>query len=339
MKRIVLLLLACFPSVFMLAQVPETYWIPDNVGQFNITLFAQLSLAGDVPNSQESPVANYELGVFDQDGKCCGVAFPPTWKNVRQRWVYSLAIQGETGSTYTFKIYDHATGQEQVLSMACSEDVDRYEFNVVEDASSPNYGDGCTYGYTYAPDTLHFMPAQSIALVEGWNWLSFYVEADDLLEQLEESLGDHGISIQTFDDVADYFGDGIWSGLEGYELSNGEMVMVEVEENCNITLIGTVVDASLVEIPINPGWNWIGFPIATETAIDVALSDFNPEFEDVIQNFDGTSDYLGVWSGDVGTLVPGQGYMYYSSSEDTKTLVFSMSTRTKKPAPSKVLVP
>jgi hypothetical protein len=173
-----------------------------------------------------------------------------------------------------------------------------------------------------APATV----TQEIELVAGWNWVSFYVEADDLLEQLETSLGDHGISIQTFDDVADYFGDGIWSGLEGYELSNGEMVMVEVAEDCSIALTGTLVDASFVEITINPEWNWIGFPIATETAIEDAFAGFEPEFEDVIQNFDGTSDYLGVWSGDVETLVPGQGYLYYSMREEPTTLVFSVSS-------------
>ena len=339
MKRILLLLLACFPSVFMLAQVPETYWVPDNVGQFNITLFAQLSLAGDVPNSQESPVANYELGVFDQDGKCCGVAYPPTWKNVRQRWVYSLAIQGETGSTYTFKIYDHATGQE--LPMACSEDVDHYEFNVVEDASSPNYGDGCTYGYTYNPDTLHFMPAQMIALSVGWNWISTYIHLNEVdgIRMLEAALGDYATEIQTFGESAEYFGDGEWAGLEDYEWTNAEMVMVYVLEDCTITLAGpTVVDPSTVEIEINPGWNWIGFPVNTETDIDVALSDFEPVEGDIIATSTLESDYIGEWL-DLESLAPGQGYMYYSSSEDIKTLVFSVSTRIAKLVPSKVLVP
>ena len=103
--------------------------------------------------------------------------------------------------------------------------------------------------------------------------------------------------------------------------------MVEVEEDCSITLSGTVVDASLVEIPINTGWNWVGFPIATETAIEDAFAGFEPEFEDVIQSFDGTSDYLGVWSGDIETLVPGQGYVYYSMREDSTVLVFSTASK------------
>ena len=330
MKRIVLLLLACFPSVFMLAQVPETYWIPDNVGQFNITLFAQLSLAGDIPNSQDSPVANYELGVFDQDGKCCGVAFPPTWKANSQRWVYSLAIQGETGSTYTFKIYDHAMGQEQVLSMACSEDDDHYEFNVVDNPSSPNYGDGCTYGYTYAPDTLHFMPAQTLELSEGWNWVSLYVRADtpvDLLDMLKEALGDKALTIKNRTDYTEYFGEewGWYGDLDDIGVTNKETIMIEASEADTVTLVGARVNVEQVSITINPGWNWIGFPSAEGMTVAEAFSGFTPEDGDMLKDkvsyatyYDGYGWYE---EGGLVTMEPSHGFMYYSNSTAVKTLV------------------
>ena len=106
--------------------------------------------------------------------------------------------------------------------------------------------------------------------------------------------------------------------------------MVEVTEDCTIALSGPAVDPSTVEIEINPGWNWIGFPLSTETAIEVAMGGFEPEEEDAIQsNVEGTSDYLGEWVGDVLTLVPGQGYMYYSNSTEPKTLVFSTTAKGK----------
>ena len=168
---------------------------------------------------------------------------------------------------------------------------------------------------------------QTIALSSGWNWISTYVDLNEVdgIAMLEEALGDYGVTIQTYNESADYFGDGEWSGLEDYVWTNAEMVMVEVTEDCTIALSGlTVVDPSTVEIEINPGWNWIGFPLSTETAIEVAMAGFEAEEEDAIQsNVEGTSDYLGEWIGDVLTLVPGQGYMYYSNSTEPKTLVFS----------------
>ncbi len=337
MKRIVLLLLACFPSVFMLAQVPETYWIPDNVGQFNITLFAQLSLAGDVPNSQESPVANYELGVFDQDGKCCGVAFPPTWKNVRQRWVYSLAIQGETGSTYTFKIYDHATGQE--LPMACSENGDHYMFSVVEDPFSPYYGDGQTYGQpsglTPGPDMLHFMSAQTIVLSVGWNWVSIYLEnenPEEMMLTLQGALGENGLQIVDKYDFTTY-ADGEW-GDEGEleELSNDKMYMIQTSAACTVELQGMPGDPADYPITIVPGWNWIGFPSSEAISIEDAFADFEAEDGDMIVGKYGYTTYLDGWGdeGDLEVLTPSEGYMYYYSGEGTKTLVISMPTSTAK---------
>ena len=167
---------------------------------------------------------------------------------------------------------------------------------------------------------------QTIELKEGWNWISTYIDLNEVngITMLEEALGDYGVTIQTYNESADYFGDGEWSGLEDYEWSNAEMVMVEVTEDCTIALSGPTVAPGTVEIEINPGWNWIGFPLSTETAIEVAMEGFEPEEEDAIQsNVEGTSDYLGEWIGDVLTLVPGQGYMYYSNSTEPKTLVFS----------------
>ena len=167
---------------------------------------------------------------------------------------------------------------------------------------------------------------QTIELTAGWNWISTYVDLNEVdgIAMLEAALGDYGVTIQTNNESADYFGGGEWVGLEDYEWTNAEMVMVEVTEDCTIALSGPAADPSTVEIEINPGWNWIGFPLSTETAIGVAMGGFEPEEEDAIQsNVEGTSDYLGEWIGDVLTLVPGQGYMYYSNSTEPKTLIFS----------------
>ncbi len=335
MKRIVLLLLACFPSVFMLAQVPETYWIPDNVGQFNITLFAQLSLAGDVPNSQESPVANYELGVFDQDGKCCGVAFPPTWKNVRQRWVYSLAIQGETGSTYTFKIYDHATGQE--LPMACSENGDHYMFSVVEDPFSPYYGDGQTYGQlsglTPGPDMLHFMLVQTIALSAGWNWVSSYLEitmADLKAAILAAVPSTDRPIIKSQRNGQTRWSGVIWSGgLKALDLS--QMYEIQVGSDCEITLQGEPINPAEHPATIKPDNNWIAFPLSETMSVVNAFAAngaWAPTNGDIVKSRkDGQAKRTGAaWPGGLKNLVPGQGYIYNSKATTDKTLTFPTSS-------------
>ena len=122
------------------------------------------------------------------------------------------------------------------------------------------------------------------------------------------------------------------------------MYMVQVAADCSVTLEGVLADPAAHPITINPGWNWIGFPCDHAMSIEEAFANFTVADGDAIQQGISYSDALvdeeGVlWFGSVTELRPGQGFMYYSASEDTKTLVFSMSTRTAKSAPSKVLVP
>ena len=178
---------------------------------------------------------------------------------------------------------------------------------------------------------------QTIALTEGWNYVSTYIDMNqvDGIAMLEEALGDYGVTIVTFDDQAEYLGDGFWLGLEDYQLTNGEMILVEVSEDCTLTLEGPVVDPSTVEITINPEWNYIGYPLAVEMTVEEAMSAFEAEFGDGIANFEGLTEYLGEWMGDFETLVPGQGYMYYSYSDVPKTLVFSTGSKAKVVFPRK----
>ena len=180
--------------------------------------------------------------------------------------------------------------------------------------------------YLYLDDFSFTVPdiTQTIELVEGWNWVSTYIDmnAVDGMAMLLEGLGDHATQIVTYDDSAEYF-DGVWywgSGEENKQLTNSEMIMIEVVDDCTVTLEGPVVGE--VEITINPEWNWIGYPIDTELDFTEAMSAFNAEDEDSFNGFGATNDYFGEWYNTFETLVPGQGYMYFSNSNEPKTLVF-----------------
>ena len=170
---------------------------------------------------------------------------------------------------------------------------------------------------------------QTIELNAGWNWISTNIDTDEVdgLAMLEEALGDYGVTIATSDDVAEYLGNGFWLGLEGYQWTNSEMLMVEVNADCTVTLQGPMVDPSTVSITINPGWNWIGFPVGSEMSIEDALASFEPELGDGIASYEGITEYIGIWTGDFETLLPGHGYMYYSANATPKTLVFSTGAK------------
>ena len=255
----------------------------------------------------------------------CQIGFKMT-----DHYGYGVGLDDIVISGYTFAGGYWAYAPAQSFTFTNLYPNTTYTFYMI---SNCNGVDGSSTDWMYFKTTA----TQTIDLVAGWNWVSTYIDMNEVdgLRMLEESLGDYGVSIATFDDAADYFGDGLWFGLEDYMWTNGEMIMVQVTEDCTVTLQGPVVDPTTVEVTLNPGWNYIGFPFTTEMAIADALSpDFEPEFGDGIASKDGLVEYMGDWDGSFETLVPGQGYMYYNASDVVNTLTFQTNAKVKRTLPS-----
>ena len=175
---------------------------------------------------------------------------------------------------------------------------------------------------------------QTITLSEGWNWISLYVELGDpveVLQMLEAALGDNATVISASEMYTEYYGNGSWIGdLDEVGITIEQMYMVEVVNDCEVTLKGTVANPAYHTITIYPGWNWIGFPSGQELNLEDALADFEAEEGDQLAGAELYTEYgFGMWIGDVATLVPGQGYMYFSNSNETKTLVFRTGAKAK----------
>lgn len=174
---------------------------------------------------------------------------------------------------------------------------------------------------------------QTITLSAGWNWFSTYIEGDpnELLEKLETSLGDNGLTIESqYDGFTENMG--IWFGdLDDVGISNEQMYLIETSTACTIHLHGLPADPADHPIYIYPGWNWIGFPCTQVVSIDEAFANFEIGDEDIIEGAEGYSEVIfGEWFGDVEELNPGQGYYYYSSSEDVKELVFETGAKASR---------
>ena len=175
---------------------------------------------------------------------------------------------------------------------------------------------------------------QTIELDAGWNWISLYIEVDgpiETLQLLEAALGDNATVISASEMYTEYYGGGFWIGdLDDEGITNEQMYMVEVVNDCEIELEGMAVDPANHEIIIYPGWNWIGFPSSQELGLEEALADFEVEDGDQLANADDyTEFYGGVWIGDIDSLVPGQGYMYFSNATVPKFLTFPMPSKGK----------
>lgn len=288
-------------------------WTPvDGQYEDNLALTAVIEIEG-----VEQASDMLELGAFC--GEECRGSQRASFFELGQRYVVQIALFGDPGDQITFKLYNHETHEEL-------------------DLISPfpiTYSSGFM-GNPIDPYVLNFrIPfTHSRIFNEGWNWWSTYVEQSyiDGLSQLENSLDNSGIMIKSRDEGFvewyDYNGSTGWYGtLNG--IYNEQFYKVRTSEACNAILTGPAAKALDYPITINPGWNWIGFPCRQSLNVADALSDFIPENNDILKGRNGFTTYcsdgtVSMWYGpQLEVLEPGQGYMYYSNSTESKTLVFT----------------
>lgn len=196
-------------------------------------------------------------------------------------------------------------------------------------STSPSY----QFTVTEAADFVaNFGCVHTQALNSGWNWWSTYIELTDNngLSQLENSLGNAGILIKSrangYVEAYQYNGATNWYGTLT-SINNEQMYKVRTNANCNAIISGSFALPESHPVTIKNGWNWIGFPCNQNVSVDVAMSGFTPEANDVIKGRNGFTTYYSdenysMWYGTLNTLEPGRGYMYRSNSTTQKTLVF-----------------
>ena len=187
-------------------------------------------------------------------------------------------------------------------------------------------------GYFTTPEQTNI--TQTIELTAGWNWFSAYVEGDAvaLLQALENSLGDKGITIKDSDNSTDYYGEeyGWYGELDDLGIANEQMYMINVSESCTVELQGMPANPANHAITINPGWNWIGFPSAEAVSVAVAIAGFPAEEGDILKSNEASTDYYGEeygWFGELETLEPGQGYQYKYNGTTPQTLIFQTGAK------------
>lgn len=271
----------------------------DGVAQTDLTNLTLGAFAGDELRGRANVANN---SVYDNEN------------NNGQFWI-QVYYNYNTTEAISFKLYDAIN---QTVYATCE------VTKPTQDEGWGTYDNPVELNFTNAPQT----ETQTIALIAGWNWVSFNVVADDLLPQLEQSLGENGLTIESANYMTEFDGEEWFGDLDDEGINNLEMYRIEVGADCSVSLQGTAASTATYSITIKPGYNWIGFPCGEEAEISVALANFAAEEGDQIEGASGMTEFDGEeWFGDIETLIPGQGYYYYSASDETKTLVFSITLR------------
>ena len=167
---------------------------------------------------------------------------------------------------------------------------------------------------------------QATTFAQGWNWWSCYVEADNLLNQLETGLGSNGYQIKSQNAFVTNY-NGMWIG--GLTSVNNESnYLIQTTNACTVELTGMAANPADHPITLSTGWNWIGYPTGGPMSVTNAFSNINPTTGDQVKSqFSYSSYYNGMWIGSLQTIQPGMGLLYKSNNNGTMTLVYPEATR------------
>lgn len=211
-----------------------------------------------------------------------------------------------------------------------------YSYNLYKDdavvatgLSATNYADTFADGTTvyqvtavtngYESDYSNAVSLVSQIIPSGSNWWTPTV--DITLEQLEAALGSNATLINSQDGgFAERNGD-TWSGTLS-DIQCGQMYKIQTDAATTLTISGSRVD--IEPTTLVSGYNWIGYTGTQAKAIGEVFSvDFAPVDGDTISSATQSATFQGgQWTGELITLQPGQGYVYFSNTVTNRTIVF-----------------
>ena len=170
---------------------------------------------------------------------------------------------------------------------------------------------------------------QTIALTEGTNWFSTYVDItlDDLKASLVAAMPNNNATITIKSKAQNVkYQNGRWAGsLTTFDVT--QMYKIVIPEACEISFEGVPIDPSAHTVTITPGVNWIAFPYNESMTVMDFFGSF-PVNNDVVKSKSQNTRYHnGRWGGQLNTLIPGQGYIYNSAATENRTFNFPTSAK------------
>ena len=248
------------------------------------------------------------------DGECRGIAHPAYNERYDNSFLL-LDVYGnddDAGKVLTFKAYDASTGIMYPVTTT-SQDV-TFSANVL-------------IGKYAAPLLIETADKieQTTLLSTGWNWTSFYVNADDMnVSSVFASVADGVETVKTKDEFANC-DKGTWYG-KTFDVDNRSMYKARMSSTKVLKLIGSYGSKEDRTITVVPGWNWIAYNNTQTASVADALAGMDPQDGDMIKGQYGFALFDGYeWTGSLKALTPGQGYMLQSASANVRTFNYPSS--------------
>ena len=258
----------------------------------------------------EQQTETLEIGAFC-GSECRGTQRLTYFPQVN-RYLVFLTLYGDAGDVMSFRLYDHALGQE--LDMSCSSTI-----TFVPDGFMGTPFDPYVFDFNMTVD-------QITNFSQGYNWWCSYIEQSDIdgLGMLQEGLGNNGVSIRSqANGYTDYYQGYGWYGSLS-SINNESSYRVITSAPCTVTMTGNMAVSSEHPITLGQGWTWIGYVPTTAMDVNVAMSGLTSTSGDKLKSQQGYADYYPGygWFGSLNTIEPGMGLMYYSMNGNPVTFTY-----------------
>ncbi len=326
-------------QVNLTVQGDEPNWNVDkNLYESNMMMTGQVYIGDKISENTDTKIA-----AFDDMGLCRGVAYPRYVKS-RDAYYVDMIVYGASATDIssgqqelTLKMYDASTGNiYPVVDITMPDGSTGKSFKYIPDASIGSYDSPVILRST---DDIQ----EPFSLPRGWSWMSIYVNPSSSL--IGDVLPKNKSDLKKFQNVkgktqyasARSDGSEIIGSLQ--EIVPGNMYKVQLTNDCNFNVYGSIINVLDNAQTIYPNYNWIGTLSNKVMSLEDAFADLAPEKGDRIKNRTAQAEYRGngIWEGTLKSIVPGEGYIYFSKASTAKTFHYPLlGTNSSLAAPAKM---
>ena len=244
--------------------------------------------------------------------KCVGIAKPQFNKLLNSYMIY-MDVYGntdDTGKTLTFNLWDAGTGRIYPGVEVVGGAVTFVSGGITGSVTNPKIFN--------ATDKIE----QQISIKKGWNWMSPNVTSTTLLDQVKAGMEADGLLLKSKSNGYIEYVNGVWGGTLS-SLTQTSMYQLKSAQPKTLKIVGSTTKSASNPVTLTSNWNWIGYIPQFVAPVKEALSGLTANEGDQIKGQIGFATYTnGVWTGSLEYLVPGIGYMYYSTATTSKSFVY-----------------
>jgi uncharacterized repeat protein (TIGR02543 family) len=264
-------------------------WTPIESLQYNMIVY------GKAYNGNNPATAGDWIAAFGPGGAadCRGAAAVQANGN----YILTIGSNEISGETIAFKLWPLPAGP----SLDGSETVDFIDNNVYNGLS------------------LHFGPrGQNIALVNGWNWISFNVlPTDSSLNTVFAGLAGVIEQVKSQSQAAIYSG-GSWIGdlIDMSGVANGIMYKVKTNQDCVVTVNGSTIPFNQ-PLSLITGWNWTAYLPSLLQPVEDAVDSIITPVSQVKSQYKSVIKIGSTLYGDLTDMEPNKGYTILMTAPGT----------------------